>query len=652
MRIALIAALALFGASAHAREDIIYAPPAPWADIAPIPAAPPDDDGGATTRLWDAQKRVQRKTEELFFRQVTQARNAQGISALGTVRVQWDPDFQSVTYHWVRLIRGDQVINVLDDDTKFLVLRREEELERATLTGRLTATLQVEGARAGDMLDVAYTIGGRDPLARGYSDGQYQVEFSRITGRVRASVAWEDGADVRWSATTKQNPTPKTGDSGWDSVVFDATNMKADPRPISAPARFVQRGAVHYTSFPDWGRVAAIMRPLYADAMELKGKSEIPALAKAIATEHATPEARVAAALRLAQEQVRYFALAIGDGGLKPATADETWARRYGDCKGKTVLLLALLKDLGVTAQPALVSIGQGEMVAERLPGLDAFNHVIVRAQIGETVYWLDPTREDGRQALRHIQPPNYRWALPLNAKALQEIVVPVHDQPTNDIVMRIDARAGIAERLPTEVVSIYRGDQAISMRRNVRQTGEQVMRERATDPRRQQDNLTFAAETLTFEDDPVNNVYTTRSSGKMKTHWVLNEDVNRPELELNDSGGATNRPKRTGEFEGVPLSMPYPVHSTYRVEVLLPNGGEGYFARGPNTRFENTATLQIHETGIANGVAFTTSAIRSKARELPAAEVMALRRFEEGLKDQPFLLRAPVGAALPPPLE
>ncbi len=80
-----------------------------------------------------------------------------------------------------------------------------------------------------------------------------------------------------------------------------------------------------------------------------------------------------------------------------PARADETWQRRFGDCKGKTVLLLALLKELGIQAEPALVSLGGGDGLDERLPSLGAFNHVIVRATIGGKVYWLDGTRTGDR---------------------------------------------------------------------------------------------------------------------------------------------------------------------------------------------------------------------------------------------------------------
>ena len=52
------------------------------------------------------------------------------------------------------------------------------------------------------------------------------------------------------------------------------------------------------------------------------------------------------------------------------AGADLTWERRFGDCKGKTVLLLALLHELNIQAQPSLISTQSGDGMDARLPTL------------------------------------------------------------------------------------------------------------------------------------------------------------------------------------------------------------------------------------------------------------------------------------------
>src|SRR5207237_3849325 len=137
--------------------------------------------------------------------------------------------------------------------------------------------------------------------------------------------------------------------------------------------------------------------PLYEKASEIAPTSPIKAEADAIAARTKDPKARAFAALQLVEDKTRYFFLGMGDGGYVPANAEDTWARRFGDCKAKTALLLALLKNLGLDAEPVLVNLGGGDGLDELPPALANFNHVIVRVKINGQSYWLDGTRTDDR---------------------------------------------------------------------------------------------------------------------------------------------------------------------------------------------------------------------------------------------------------------
>ena len=99
------------------------------------------------------------------------------------------------------------------------------------------------------------------------------------------------------------------------------------------------------------------MVPLYARAATLEENSPLRAEIERIRAENPTPAGQAAAALRLVQQQIRYVALSMGEGGYVPASADDVWRARYGDCKGKTALLLALLHAPRTSRPiPALVS--------------------------------------------------------------------------------------------------------------------------------------------------------------------------------------------------------------------------------------------------------------------------------------------------------
>ena len=66
---------------------------------------------------------------------------------------------------------------------------------------------------------------------------------------------------------------------------------------------------------------------------------------------HASETERARAALRLVQDQVRYVFVGLDGGNYTPASVADTWQRRYGDCKAKTVMLMALLREMGISAE-------------------------------------------------------------------------------------------------------------------------------------------------------------------------------------------------------------------------------------------------------------------------------------------------------------
>ena len=82
------------------------------------------------------------------------------------------------------------------------------------------------------------------------------------------------------------------------------------------------------------------------------------------------------------------------NGGYIPRSLSEIVKTGFGDCKDMSISLSALLRQLGFKAQTALVyrSFSYHSSNDYALPNRGAFNHAIVRAQIKDKIYWLDPT--------------------------------------------------------------------------------------------------------------------------------------------------------------------------------------------------------------------------------------------------------------------
>ena len=71
-------------------------------------------------------------------------------------------------------------------------------------------------------------------------------------------------------------------------------------------------------------------------------------------------EARVRAVYNFVVANTRYVGLEFGIHGYKPYKVTQVLARRFGDCKDKASLLLALLREVGVEADLVLVRTRRG----------------------------------------------------------------------------------------------------------------------------------------------------------------------------------------------------------------------------------------------------------------------------------------------------
>ena len=108
-----------------------------------------------------------------------------------------------------------------------------------------------------------------------------------------------------------------------------------------------------------------------------------------------TGEPRAVAARLTAKlhDEIRYTGVEFAEAEIIPGPPSQTLQRKYGDCKDKSALLVAMLRAAGIEAYTALLLAGSETDVDRDLPGIGMFNHVIVYAAT-EPPLWIDATAE------------------------------------------------------------------------------------------------------------------------------------------------------------------------------------------------------------------------------------------------------------------
>src|SRR5262249_31151967 len=151
LRVALGMLLAMAAAPAWASETPRYEPAPAW--VMPAPPIKPGDSGLPLFAVLDQQTRIAADGTVWGYHEIgSRAGSADALARMGALTLNWQPFHGDLIVHRVDIVRDGQHIDVLKSGPKFSVIRREQGLEKLEMDGILTATLQVEGLRVGDVL--------------------------------------------------------------------------------------------------------------------------------------------------------------------------------------------------------------------------------------------------------------------------------------------------------------------------------------------------------------------------------------------------------------------------------------------------------------------------------------------------------------------
>lgn len=431
-------------APAHAGDAVLYGSAPKWVEVRETSTF--DTASNTALALLDVQQRIEGETLHVYVDQAFKLGSPESLTQSGTSTASWMPDKGDLTVHRVEILRGGKVIDVLKGGARYEVLRRERGLEQRQIDGMLTATLAIPGLQIGDVLRIAYSQTTRDKALQ----GKVQVDSSLLTlpveaGFARMKVSWPENVAVKWQAGPAAGNPAETVKDGWHTVTVPLPLPKREEMPQGVPSRFTHPPSLEATTFASWEEVSRVFAPLYSTKDAIAPGSPLAAEVDKIAKQSADPLTRAALATRLVQDQVSYLLNGMSGGNYVPQAPAVTWSSRYGDCKAKSLLLLALLEGLGIKAEVVSVNSRTGDAVPESLPMPAAFDHVIVRAEIGGEVYWLDGTATGTRLATLADVPP-FRHALPIRAEGapLMAIAPRIPQVPMAAVKLVIDQRAGV----------------------------------------------------------------------------------------------------------------------------------------------------------------------------------------------------------------
>ncbi|HEV8264631.1 MAG TPA: DUF3857 and transglutaminase domain-containing protein [Gemmatimonadales bacterium] len=324
------------------------------------------------------------------YRQIIQILTQDGAEAWGEQSFSYSAGSERLTVNWIRVVKpnGEVVSAQPSHEQESLApvafdapVYSDQKVRRVTLSGVAPGTL----------VDWSYTVERTKPLVPGDYYTGWRVTTGRLTRRSRLIV------DVPTSVTPRikeenvrfqRRTVEARGRRVYTWATAEVQKIESEPFAASPNSLYV---GIDVSAPITWPRVAAWYSDLSRDRYRLS--PELEAKLSELVQGARTLDDSLRAVHRWVAQDFRYVSLSLGIGGYLPRLPAQVLEARYGDCKDKATLFIALARRMGLTAYPVLLS--SSGTADSSLPTAQQFDHMIAAVdRPARTRLYLDLTSD------------------------------------------------------------------------------------------------------------------------------------------------------------------------------------------------------------------------------------------------------------------
>ena len=323
------------------------------------------------------------------YRQIVQVLTREAAEAWGEQTFGYSASREKLTLNWARVLRPDGSV-VADRPA------HEQESDAPVaeaypvFTDQRLRRISLGGIEPGTIVDYSYTIETVEPVLPGDFLSAWNVTTGRPTRRSRLVV--DVPASIEPRIRARNIPFEPTVTVVGDRRVYTwaaAEIEKVEPEPFAADSNGVL-ATIEIAAPIAWDDVARWYHALSHDRYVLTPEIE-KALAGVLAGA-ATADDSLRAIHRWVAQDFRYVSLSLGIGSYRPRTPEEVFRTRYGDCKDKATLFIALARRIGLRAHPVLLRVQSDPDPS--LPSVLHFDHMIAAVERDDGDLFVDLTAE------------------------------------------------------------------------------------------------------------------------------------------------------------------------------------------------------------------------------------------------------------------
>ncbi|WP_373055527.1 DUF3857 domain-containing protein [Zunongwangia sp. H14] len=339
--------------------------------------------GSSVYLLLDRQDNL--SSEETFVHRAYKILKSQGIQEMSDFSVDFDPEYQRLTFHDLTIYRNGKKLSKLTLDN-IQVVQRETNMERHLYDGSLTAIVNLSDIRLNDVVELSYTITGFNPVHKGKYQGEFYLEQPVPVVEIYNSVRLVREQFINYQVNNTKIEPEIIEEEKFKTYAFHIKEPETTIIENNTPAWYDSAAFVEFSQFKDWEEVANEYQKYYRTTPA--EQAELKKLTKLISAKGDD----TTSIIRFVQDEIRYLGFENGMNSHKPSAPTQVFERRYGDCKDKSFLLSELLQSNGIKAYPVLVNSYKGKNLNQTLASPGAFDHCIVQLKTEEGIRYIDPT--------------------------------------------------------------------------------------------------------------------------------------------------------------------------------------------------------------------------------------------------------------------
>lgn len=549
----------------QADQNYQISPPASWIEVSDYDlnsAQSPQNVSDTRYILYDRQTNALDGISR-YYHLALQVLNETSVEENGQHFFNFAPSYENLTFHQFNIIRDGKKINQLNPD-QIKILHRETEAEGLMYTGELTASFILEDLRPGDIVDYSYTVTGQNPALKNNFYEYIDIQWATPLEYLSYALLWPKDEALYINKANTDIELAESNQQEHKRITLRLEHSVPLTIDSQTPYNYNPRARVSLSNNNQWSDIVDWALPLYA--LE-KDPILLDPIIKEIKENHTSLKEQVSAALHYVQDNIRYLGLELGNHSLVPAKIASTLDKRYGDCKGKTLLLLNLLDRLNIESYPAVVNNNYITTFNEDGVRIGAFNHVLVTAFVDGKQYWLDPTINNQETHLDRLYQPDYGQALVIKPGQKQLVMMNSDNSATLKQVKEvIDLSQGVEHDGFYSINSTLIGYEAEYFRREIESnTQEEISKQYLNYYNYYYPNLSMSEPlSIAYQDD----AYQVRESYTLPTPWQLNENQYEVSFYANTISSFLNTPKTT--LRTSPYRLTHPVKLEQSIEVKL----------------------------------------------------------------------------------